>query len=110
MKPSGSGDFPVWKEKRVVLTSSSVGSWVSQSFIRGETSFGKIIGKEGREVVGELNRFLKQSMLLDSSWGLVIFIFLDPSLFRTFRVEFLDLLIFVAMLKNLVFGSPRFSH
>lgn len=33
-----------------------------------------------------------------------------PSLFRTLSVEFLALLIFVAMLKNLEFVSPNFSQ
>lgn len=55
-----------------------------------------------------LNSSLKKSMLLVSSWDLVTV--LDPSLFMIFKMEFLDLFILVAMLKNLVLESPRLSH
>lgn len=58
VNPFDLGDLPDLKEKRVFLISSYVGRWLSHSFIWGETTFRKIIGKFGSDDVGCLNKFL----------------------------------------------------
>lgn len=82
------------KENRVDLISFSRGYWINYS--------------KGLGAVDFVNKCLKYPILLDSNWDIATF--LIPSLFRTLKVEFLDHLIFVVMLKNLEFVSSNLDQ